>query len=163
MNRVLKIAGALVVVGALIIAVALLAGCGDSKLRPEATPSASSGLVESAPPSGSAGMGNVDYRRDVTDLKAVAASSADFPEGDTADVSMTITNHGDKAATYEIILGVYDKTTAQVGSILVSTSASNEGATKPGGTLKLSGAYGADCKLPNPFTVEVQSVDRQEA
>lgn len=150
---------------ALIVAAALtlaLAACGnDAKDNgSEAGSSAAPTAVESSPPAGSAGIGEVDYRRDVTDVKARAASLTDFPEGDTADVSMTITNHGDKAATYEIVLGVYDKTTAQVGSILVSTEASNQGPTKAGGTLKLSGAYGADCKLPEPFTVEVQSVDR---
>jgi hypothetical protein len=147
--------------------VATLAACGSSN-HDSASPAVSSAApsyVESAPPvETDAPATEVDYRKDVTALKAVAASKADFPEGNTADVSLTITNHGTEAATYEIVIGVYDSSKAQVGAILVSTAASEYGPTKAGGTLKVTGPYGMDGgKLPEPFTVEVQSVDRVAA
>lgn len=137
-----------------------VAGCGSTD-EPAAAPSAS--YTESAPPvaASDAPVTVVDFRKDVTDVHAVAADKDKFPEGNTAVVSMTITNHSANAATYEIVLGVYDESKAQVGSILVSTEASNLGPTKAGAVLKIHGPYGMDQgTLPNPFAVEVQSVDR---
>jgi hypothetical protein len=134
---------------------ACVAGCGQH-MEAAAPATTSAGPVATTAP-------EVDYRQDVTRVTASAASLTEYPEGGTLDVTMTITNHGDQPATYEIVLAVYDSTTAQVGTVLVSTSASNYGPTKPGGVLLVSGAYGMGGKLPDPFTVEVQSVDRVPA
>lgn len=139
---------------------ACVAGCGQNEVSaPAGAPRGPAVDAASASP-----VAEVDYRRDVSDVSATAASTAEYPEDNTADVRLTVTNHGDKPATYEIVIGVYDASKAQVGAILVSTLASEYGPTQPGAVLKVSGAYGMDGgKLPKPFTVEVQSVDRVPA
>jgi hypothetical protein len=146
------------------VAIIALALSGCSASEPAAKPAAanpSSSFVEVTPPAASATT--TDARQDVSNVSAKAASAVDYPEGDTADVALTIINHSATPATYDVILGVYDEALTQVGSIRVNTDASGQGPTKPGGTLKLTGSYGSDVKLPKPFTVDVQSVERDPA
>jgi hypothetical protein len=147
---------------ALIIGTAALslAACGSHSASP--APSASSAYVESAAPSPAVSAAPIDYTKDVSDVSAKPESLSAFPEGDTANLSFTITNHGTDAASYTVVFAVYDKTGAQTTAIGVDTATSGYGPTKPGGILKVSGPWGTtdNAKLPVPFTVAVQSVDR---
>lgn len=134
------------------------AACGSDE--PAAAPTAP-GYTESVAPSESVPTAVVDYRQDVSDVTAKAAPESAYPEGNAAELSFVITNHGAEPATYEIVFAVYDSTKAQVGAILVNTDASSYGPTQPGATLKAQGVWLMDGgKLPEPFAVDVQSVDR---
>lgn len=136
------------------------AACGSHSASP--APAGTSAYVESSAPSPAVSASPADWTKDVTDVSAKAEPLDVYPEGDTADLSFTITNHEADAATYTVIFAVYDKAGTQTTAIGVDTGNSGYGPTKPGGILKVTGQYGTtdSAKLPVPFTVAVQSVDR---
>jgi hypothetical protein len=138
----------------------VLFACSSQSASP--APAGTPAFVESSAPSAAVSASPADWTKDVTDVSAKAEALTTFPEGDTARLSFTITNHGTDAATYTVIFAVYDKSGAQTTAIGVDTGNSGYAPTKPGGILKVSGPWGTTdgAKLPVPFTVAVQSVDR---
>lgn len=130
-----------------------LAGCGDSD-----TPTVPS-YSESAAPSESVPATVVDFRKDISDVRAVKADPMAYPEGKTFDLWFTITNHGGDASDYRVTFAVYDSVNAQIGAMLVDTS-NDYAPVKPGAVLKVSGNYGTDFVIPNGASVNVESVDR---
>jgi hypothetical protein len=139
-----------------ITAGALLAGCGGHDNGAAPAPSFSE---SAAPESSQSASPVVDFRQDVSDVKAVKADEMAYPEGKTFNVWLTITNHGDAPADYTVTLAVYDSSKAEIGAMLIDTS-NDYAAVKPGGVLKVSGDYGTDFVIPNGATVAVESVDR---
>lgn len=150
------IIAALAIAGA--IGVAMVLDNRDSG-TPAAGPTAS--LTESAAPSESVPTTVVDFRKDVTDVKAEPADKAQFPEGNAAHLTFTITNHGGDTSSYQITFSVADESGAVVGTILVDSEISGLGDAKPGGVIKADGVWTMDGKLPAHFTVAVESVDRE--
>lgn len=142
---------------ALAFAGLLLGACGHSSDTPAAP--APSSLSESAAPSESVPAGVVDFRKDISDVKAVKADETAYPEGKTYNLWFTATNHGDTPADYQVTFAVFDSQNAEIGELFVDTS-NDYAAVKPGGVLKVSGDYGTDFVIPNGATVAVSSVDR---
>lgn len=140
-----------------ILAGLALAGCGSND-KPEAAPASS--FTESAAPSESVPTTVVDFRKDVSDVKAIKADPMAYPEGNALNLWFTLTNHGGDTSTYEVVFSLYDSTKAQIGSVLVNTENSRYAPVKPNGVLKVSGVYVADIVIPDVFTIAVQSVDR---